>query len=482
MILNRYFTNPFVLLALLLVTSCGSQTTTTETNGQEATAEADVWDNVEEILNQIKAPEFPDKDFDVTAYGAKGDGKTDNTQAFKKAIEACSQDGGGRVVVPEGKFFTGPIYIESNVNLHLVKGATVLFSTNPDDYLPLVYTRWEGVELMNYSPLLYAFEEENIAITGEGVFDGQANETNWWPWKGRENYGWKKGTPHQGDKGNRDALFEMAENGVPVEERKFGQGHYLRPQFVQPYRTNNILIQGVTFINSPMWILNPVLCNNVTIEGVTVESQGPNSDGCDPESCKNVLIKNCFFNTGDDCIAIKSGRNADGRRINVPSENIVIQGCSMADGHGGVVIGSEISGGARNIYAEDCKMNSPHLDRALRIKTSSMRGGVVENVYLRNIEVGQVAEQVVRVNMFYEDSGAYVPAVRNIEVKNMTVENGGKVGVLLEGYEQSPVENIRLIDVQIKSVKEPFIFSNVKDVTFKNVFINGKEVNPEETL
>ena len=481
MSLNRFFTRPFILLAMLLAASCGSQTASEQSRGEEG-IEADVWDNVDDILSQINAPTFPDKDFPITNYGALGDGKKDNTQAFKQAIEACSQAGGGRVVVPEGKFYTGPIYIESNVNLHLVKGATVLFSTNPDDYLPLVFTRWEGVELMNYSPLLYSFEEKNIAITGEGVFDGQATAANWWPWKGKKEYGWKEGVPQQGDKGNRDALFEMAEKGVPVEERKFGPGHYLRPQFVQPYRCENILIQGVTFVNSPMWILNPVLCNNVTIEGVTVESQGPNSDGCDPESCKNVLIKGCFFNTGDDCIAIKSGRNADGRRINVPSENIVIQDCSMADGHGGVVIGSEISGGARNIYAENCKMNSPHLDRALRIKTSSMRGGIVENVYLRNIEVGQVAEQVIRVNMFYEDSGAYVPTVRNIEVKNMTVKNGGKVGVLLEGYEQSPVENVRLIDLKIESVKEPFIFSNVKDLYFEDVIINGIEVDPEEPL
>ena len=467
-----------ITLSWVGVTSCSSSPANDQS---EAGMERDPWENVDEILAQIQAPTFPDRDFLVTEYGALGNGVQDNTEAFKKAIEACAEAGGGRVVVPEGKFLSGPIYLESNVNLHLEKEARILFSTNPEDYLPLVFTRWEGVELMNYSPLIYAFEEKNIAVTGEGVLDGQANETNWWPWKGKKEYGWKEGMPHQNLEANRAALFEMAEQGVPVEERKFGEGHYLRPQFVQPYRCENVLIEGVTIVNSPMWILNPVLCNNVTIQGVTVESQGPNSDGCDPESCKNVLIKECFFNTGDDCIAIKSGRNADGRRINVPSENIVIQDCSMANGHGGVVIGSEISGGARNIFAENCKMNSPLLDRALRIKTSSMRGGVVENVYLRNIEVGQVAEQVIRVNMFYEDSGAYIPTVRNIEVKNMTVKNGGEVGVLLEGYEQSPVTNVRLIDVKIENVEEPFIFSNVKDIEFKDVVINGKEIEAEDS-
>jgi polygalacturonase len=443
---------------------------------EQPVIETDAWENIDSIMEHINTPSFPDKDFTIASYGAVGDGTVDSSDAIRKAIEACSGEGGGRVVVPAGNYLSGPIYLKSNVNLHLEKGATILFSTNPADYLPVVYTRWEGVELMNYSPLIYAFEEKNIAVTGEGTLDGQANGSNWWPWKGNTKYGWKAGTPNQNDDDKRAALFGMAENNVPVSERMFGEGYYLRPQFVQPYRCENVLIEGVTIINSPMWILNPVLCTNVTIQKVTIESQGPNSDGCDPESCKNVLIKDCYFNTGDDCIAIKSGRNADGRRINVPSENIVIQGCTMANGHGGVVIGSEISGGVRNVFAENCTMNSPLLDRALRIKTSSMRGGVVENVYLRNIEVGQVAEQVIRVNMFYEDSGPYIPVVRNIEVKDMTVQNGGEVGVLLDGYEESPVQNLRLINVKINNVKVPYKFSNVKNIEFENVTINGKQI------
>ena len=211
-----------------------------------------------------------------------------------------------------------------------------------------------------------------------------------------------------------------------------------------------------------------------------MESQGPNNDGCDPESCKNVLIKECKFNTGDDCIAIKSGRNADGRRINIPSENIIIQNCNMANGHGGVVIGSEISGGVRNVFAENCQMNSPLLDRALRIKTSTARGGIIENIYLRNIEVGQVAEQVVIATMFYEDSGSYMPTVRNIEVRNMQVKNGGKVGVLLEGYKESPVQNLRLVNVEIDHVKEPYKFKNATNIQFDNVKINGQKINVTE--
>jgi polygalacturonase len=446
---------------------------------QNTVEEGNPWDQLPAILAKINPPKFQDMDLNILDYGAIADGVTDASEAIRVAIEDCAQVGGGRVIIPAGDFATGPIYIKSHVNLHLEKGARLLFSTEPNDYLPNVFTRWEGVELMNYSPLIYAFEENNIAITGEGILDGQANETNWWPWKGKAEYGWKEGTPHQEDKDKRHALFQMAEDNVPVSERIFGDGFFLRPQFVQPYRCKNVLIQGVTIVNSPMWILNPVLCENVTIDGVKVVSHGPNSDGCDPESSKNVLIKNTFFDTGDDCIAIKSGRNADGRRINVPSENIIIQNCKMADGHGGVVIGSEISGGVRNVFAEDCEMNSPNLDRVLRIKTSSMRGGLVENVYMRNIQVGQVAEQVVRVNMFYEDSGAYVPSVRNIRVENLTVEDGGEVGVLLEGYESSPVENLILKNVEIKSVKENYRFSNIKNIRFENVRINGEEVKLE---
>ncbi|MGV3538728.1 MAG: glycoside hydrolase family 28 protein [Rufibacter sp.] len=472
------FTANLLLVTLLL--AC----TTASKMAKIPDVEKDHWLQVPQLLAQITAPVFQKKDFVVTSFGAVGDGKTNVSAAIKAAIEACHQAGGGRVVVPPGSYLTGPIYLKSNVNLHVQKGAILLFSTKPEDYLPLVHTRWEGVELMNYSPLIYAFEEKNIAVTGEGILDGQASNDNWWTWKGSKTYGWKEGMPSQQLPENRDALFQMAEENVPVEKRRFGTGHFLRPQFVQPYRCENVLIEGVTILNSPMWVLHPVECTKVTIQGVTVESQGPNSDGCDPESSKNVLIKNCRFNTGDDCIAIKSGRNADGRRINKPSENIIIQGCVMQNGHGGVVIGSEITGGVRNVFAEDCQMNSPELDRALRIKTNSARGGVVENIFLRNIEVGQVKQQVVRVNMFYdpaEPKGNNIPVVRNVEVKNMTVKKGGDVGVLLEGYAQSPVENLRLINVQMNGVKNPYKFFNVKAVTFENVTINGKKIDlPKE--
>nr|WP_114749177.1 glycoside hydrolase family 28 protein [Pleomorphovibrio marinus] len=464
--------NISIILQLTLVLfGCNSGTK------QQDTA-TDPWETVPAIIAQIQKPSFPDLEMNIRDFGAVDDGETPSGSAINKAIESCHEAGGGKVIVPKGNFATGPIYLKSNVNLHLEKGARLLFSTNPKDYLPLVFTRWEGVELMNYSPLVYAFEESNIALTGEGILDGQADKENWWPWKGKTQYGYMKGDPQQEDADKRHALFQMAEDNVPVEERLFGEGFYLRPQFVQPYRCKNVLIEGVTIINSPMWILNPVLCENVTIDGVTVESQGPNSDGCDPESSRNVWIKNCYFNTGDDCIAIKSGRNADGRRIGIPSENIVIQDCKMADGHGGVVIGSEISGGAKNIFAERCEMNSPNLDRVLRIKTSSMRGGTVENIFMKDVTVGQVADQVIRVNMHYEDEGPHIPTVKNIWVENLSVINGGKTGILLEGYESSPVSGLRLKNVSIESVETTHRFDHVSDLTFDGVTINGKPFDP----
>lgn len=462
---KNLFVSIILLCSLLIVTSCSSN--------KESVHESP-WNQLDSLLARIQAPQFPDKDFNVTDYGAVGNGTKICTEAFKKAIEACHNDGGGRVVVPAGNFYCGPIYLKSNVNLHLEEGAKISFSTNPKDYLPLVYTRWEGVELMNYSPLIYAFGEKNIAITGKGTLDGCGANDNWWPWKGKKGNGWKEGMEHQNSEGRRPALFDMGERGVPVEERVFGEGFYLRPQFIQPYKCENILLEGVTIINSPMWIINPVLCNNITIQGVHVNSDGPNTDGCNPESCKDVLIKDCYFNTGDDCIAIKSGRNADGRRIGVSSENIIIQGCTMVNGHGGVVMGSEISGGVRNVFAEDCKMSSPLLDRALRIKTSSNRGGTIENIYMRNVEVGQIKEEAIFITMFYEDKGDHMPTIRNIEVENLNVAQGGKVGIRMEAYEESPITGVYLTNLNIQNSEKAYQLKNVGDIHFDNVVVNGE--------
>lgn len=437
------------------------------------------WKQVPMILDRIKPPQFPANDFLITAYGAVGDSITDCTEAFRSAIENCHAEGGGRVVVPKGIYLTGAIHLKSNVNLHVSKDAVILFSKDKRKFLPVVLTRFEGVELMNYSPFVYACEQENIAITGEGTLDGQADINHWWSWAGKPEYGWSKKVMDQNR--DRDALFQMAEENIPVEKRKFGEGYYLRVNFVQPYKCKNVLIDGITLKRSPMWDIHPVLCENVTVQNVTVISHGPNNDGCNPESCKNVLIKNCYFDTGDDCIAIKSGRNADGRRVNVASENIVIQGCTMRDGHGGVVIGSEISGNCRNVFAEDCIMDSPNLERALRIKTNSLRGGIVENIFLRNIRVGEVSDAVIRIYFYYSegDVGQYTPIVRNIFVNNLSSQKS-KFALFFQGYERSPIANVNLINCQFNNVAEENELKDVIDLKMSSVVVNGKSLRDEQ--
>ena len=428
------------------------------------------WLAADRVLARIVPPAFPDQDFLIGDFGAVEVDQGDASEAIRAAIAACAQAGGGRVVVPPGRFLTGPIHLLSGVNLHLQKGATLLFKTDPAAYLPLVKSRWEGVECMNYSPLIYAYGQSNIAITGEGVLDGQASRDNWWPWKGLKGYGWSEGDPHQAPA--RARLFRMAEADVPVAERIMGEGAYLRPSFIQPYRCENVLIEGVTIMGAPMWLVHPVLCRNVTVRGVRFTSKGPNNDGCNPESSSDVLIEDCFFDTGDDCIAIKSGRNRDGRRLNVPSENIIIRNCLMHEGHGGVVIGSEISGGARNIFVENCSMDSPQLDRALRIKTNSVRGGVIEQIFVRNLHVGQVKDAVIRINFQYEegDKGDFPPTVRQVHIRNLIVDQAPRVFRLV-GYHHSPIRDIHLTDCTFLNVRNPSIVQHVEDLILNRVDI-----------
>ena len=440
--------------------------------GGDSAASGAGWDLVPGILARIVPPTFPNRDFDITRYGARSGGATDCTAAIRQAIEACSAAGGGRVVVPEGRFLTGAVHLRSNVNLHIARGGTLAFSQKPSHYLPAVFTRFEGTELMNYSPFIYAFEQSNVAISGEGTLDGQSDNAHWWSWKGNADFGWSKAMPNYN--AARQRLLDMAEKGVPVSQRVFGEGDYIRPQFIQPYRCNNVLIEGVTIVNSPMWEINPVLCRNVTVRNVTIRSHGPNNDGCDPESCTDVLLDHCIFDTGDDCIAIKSGRNADGRRINVPSQNIIVRNCEMRDGHGGVTVGSEISGGCWNVFAYDCRMDSPRLDRALRLKNNAMRGGLLRDIYMRNVTVGQVADSVLSIDFTYEegDKGPFTPVARNIEVRNVTSQKS-PYGVYLRGFANAPIENVRVVDCHFNNVAKGNFTENVRGLDLRGTTING---------
>ena len=466
---NKYMTDKvftYIISAFILfsLNSLQAGAENNPANKQKTINTEKYWSKADKIVKSVKAPKFPDKVYKITDFGAISDGTTLNTKAINKAITECSLKGGGTVLVPSGVFKTGAIHLQNNVNLKIAEGAELRFSTNPKDYLPLVETSWEGVLCMNYSPLIYASNKKNVAVTGKGLLNGMGSPDDWWNW-----------IPLQRKENNRPQLDNFNEERVPVSKRIMGEGHYLRPHFIQFYKCKNVLIEGVTIENSPFWVTHPLLSENVIVRGITVSSMGPNNDGCDPESCKNVLIENCVFDTGDDCIALKSGRNQDGRELKTPIENVVIKDCFMKNGHGGVVIGSEVSGGARNIFAEGCRMDSPLLERAVRIKTSSQRGGVVERIFVRNIEVGQVSDAVVLINCKYSKPGNFPPLVKDVFVSEITAQKTN-YGIRLQGLEENEsIQNIRVENCDFKNVQIPEKVEYVTGLVVKNVLINGRK-------
>ena len=443
------------------------------------------WDDNEykRIEQSIQLPKIAERQFLITSFGAKTTATAaQNQKAINRVISLVSKKGGGKVIIPKGTWNTGAIELKSHVNLVLEEGATLHFAFEPKLY-PLVRTSWEGLACWNYSPCIYAYKATDIAITGKGTIDGGGNNDTFWQWNGSPRFGYKEGVTKESQKlGSRSKLLKMAEDGVPFDERKFGMGYGLRPQLVNMVHCERILIKDVKMINSPFWVIHPLLSKNITVDGVYVWNEGPNGDGCDPEACENVLIQNCVFHTGDDCIAIKSGRNNDGRLWNQPSKNIIIRNCKMEDGHGGVVIGSEISGGCENVYAENCVMDSPHLERILRIKTNNCRGGQVQNINMRNVVVGQCKEAVVKINLDYERKEicyrGFEPIVNNVNVENVTCQKSD-YGVLIIGRDS--LENV--YDINIKNckfdgvVKEPVkITGKTRNVKFDNLVINGSLV------
>ena len=414
---------------------------------------ANPWAAVPEILKRIVPPKFPSRDFDVTKFGAVADGKTTNTTAFRVAIAACAKAGGGRVVVPAGKFYTGPIHLRSGVNLHLAEGAEIIFSDVLEDYLPVVLVRVGGVELYNYSPLIYARDCVNIAVTGKGKLNG--NSKKWWAWKSSET---KLG-------------FEMGAKGVPLEQRIFGKPEFcIRPSFLSFVSCTNILLEDFTIGSGPNWTIHPIYCQNTTIRGVKVITDGPNNDGIDPDSCRDMLIENCTFDTGDDCVVLKSGYNEDGWRVGRPTENVIMRNCFSKRGHGGLVIGSEMSGSVRNVFMEDCEFEGT--DRAIRIKSRADRGGVVEKIYARNLKVKNMEREVVILNMDYTADRSKIiaskpPVFRNMQFENITGD-GAPTAILIQGMADSPIENIRFVNMTINSTKG-VVANFAKGLVFDNV-------------
>ncbi len=453
-------------------------TTSAEVVEQELT-----WEIAEEILTHISDPVFTEYKVNINDFGAiPNDDKLD-TEAINEAIKHVSLNGGGMVIVPKGIYDTGSIQLLSNVNLCLEDEESILRFTieiNEENY-PVAYSHWETSPGYNYRALIYAYEAENIALTGKGKLDGQASKETWWNWKHQIEHAWSEDKVSLQEKASNQ-LRAMNNDDARVEERIFGEGGYLRPNFIQTILCKNVLFEGVTLNNSPMWQVNPVRCENVIIRGMTLQSHGDNNDGCDTEICNYVLIEDNVFDSGDDCIAIKSGRDRDGRELNEPSQNIIIRNNVFADGHGGIAMGSERSGGIKNVFAENNHFDSPNLTYPLRLKTNAKRGGIIENVYLKDSIIDNVNQATIYGTMVYADgrNGDYLPQFKNIVIKNVK-SKGGDYGIFLEAFEEIPITGLVFRNVEISDVGNPLRAMNWgKDVIMENVTING-EVYPKPT-
>lgn len=411
-------------------------------------------------MEEIIAPVFPHQLFRVEDFK---DNQVDlhlDYGIIQRAIEYCSSQGGGTVVVSPGEWVSGPIHLRSHIHLVVEKDAVIKFSDRYADYLPVVFTRWEGMECYNYSPLIYANDCENIALTGEGMLIG--NGEAWWHWK-----------KLQQAAANRLCYAES--DGIPVEDRMYGtEEDALRPSFIQPINCKNVLIEGLIIRNGPQWTIHPVYCEEVVIRNVHVVSNGPNTDGLNPDSCRNVLVEDSYFETGDDCIAINSGMNEDGWRVGKPSENIVIRNCTMKEGHGGLVIGSGMSGGVRNVYAHNCLISGG--DRGIRLKSMRGRGGYVENIWFDHIEINDVREEAVQINMYYGYS-TVVPRTETpsnfnrIHISNI-VGKGAKIAIEIKGLPEQLLKAIQLSNIQL-SAENAIVCSDVDSIEVEDVEINA---------
>jgi polygalacturonase len=417
------------------------------------------WPAANDIVAATKLPVFPDRTFKVADYGAVADGKTDNTAAFAKAITAASAAGGGHVVVAKGTYVTGAIYLKSNVDLNLAAGSTLKFSGDASKF-PTVLTRYEGIECMNRSPMIYAHGEHDIAVTGSGVLDAGGTSS------------WNKGS-------DRAYLDDLVAKGVPPEKRVVpGSGHNMRSTFIEPYSCDTVLIQGVTLKNPMFWQLHPTLCRNVTVDGVSTDpsTAHSNTDGCDPESCDHVVISNCDLGAHDDNIAIKSGRDADGRRVNVPCQNIVVFGCTMNGNWGAITCGSEQTGGIRNVYAYKCTLVGV-TKFALYVKSNTQRGGFSQNVNIDSFS-GVVDRSFVYLIMDYNgQTGKFPPAFGPFTITNSTLSKAGQNAFNVTGLSSDHVKGLTVKNCTFTGVKNASnTIKNVDNVSFTNVKINGKVV------
>lgn len=423
------------------------------------------WAMVPGILEQIVAPQFPDTTFNILEYGAKPDTTFNSLPAILAAINDCNTQGGGRVLIPRGTYLVkGSILLKSHVNLHLEEGARIEFSTDASDYLPMVLTKWEGTECFNYSPLIYSYQAINIALTGKGELDGNgaAGFNQWKPL----------------EKPAMARLRQMGNDSVPVYERVFGEGWYLRPCMIQFFGCRNVLVEDVKIYDSPFWIIHPLYCDNVIVRGVYIDSNNYNNDGCDPESSTNVLIENVKFNVGDDGIAIKSGRDQEGWRIGRATENVIIRNCHFA--RWAITIGSEMSGGIRNIFIEDCKIDSCR--NGIYFKSNLDRGGYFEHLYMRNIEADICLWGMINFRTDYHGyrGGNYPTQFRNITIENIVCNRVDSVAIMANGVPEAKLHNITLRNIEVKKAPKATQLKNLVNLKLENVVVNGNLVTNEE--
>lgn len=394
-------------------------------------------------MPRLERPTFPDAVFPITDFGAKPGGEFKNTEAINAAVAACAKAGGGTVRVPAGVWLTGAIHLRSHVNLHLARDAVLKFSDDPRDYLPVVFTRWAGFECYNYSPLIYARDCENIAVTGSGAIDG--NGRSWWHWAE-----WQENTAKQ-------MYQQQILKYVPPDKRVYGTPeHGLRPQLISPINCKNVLLEGFTIAEpGPFWTIDLVYCDRVIARKLRVMTQGgPNTDGLNVDSSTNVLIEHCFFNTGDDCICMKSGMNEDGWRVGRPTENVVVRYNRTAKGHGGAVFGSDTSGGIRNVYVHSCVFDGT--DVGVRLKSTRGRGGFVEKVWIENIDMKDVRREAVQITTAYRawmgTTTGQCPKFRDFTFRNIRVD-GADCAASISGLPEMPVQRLKFENMNIKAAK-----------------------------
>lgn len=416
-------------------------------------------------MPQLQRPEFPDRTFNIRDFGAierTEDPRNMITDAVHEAIEAAFRAGGGKVVIPAGEWLSAPIHLKSNINLHVEEGATVYFSENREDYLPVVRQRHEGVEALNYSPLIYASGVRNVALTGKGVLDGQGEQ--WWAWY-RE-----YGPPPR-----------AVASKVPLSRRDFGKGsgmEGMRPNFVVFLDSEDVLIEGITLNDGPMWNVHLIYTKRAIVRDVTVNSlRAPNGDGLVVDSSQDVLIEFNHFETGDDAVVIKSGLNEEGLEINIPTENVVVRNFTARDvrtGSGGVVFGSETSGGIRNVYVHDAVFDGA--DRGIRFKTERGRGNVTENIYVRDVRMTNITYEAINFNTFYTGPNVTGPAplIRNIDIRNVHID-GVRNAIVLIGLPEKWLEDITLENITVVNARRGVQLTRVKNLSMNNVSIQSDD-------